>query len=356
MGRRALFIGLGAALLSAAFVTAHSQTVSDSPPIKSRTDLVLVPVVVRDKEGRHISGLHAQDFIIEENGKQQSIASLDEIAPVESIPGPPTELKSDIQRGVAFTNQFSDPSQPRRLTIFAMDLVNAPFVDTEAGRKAILAFVESHMSSKRSMGLVAIQPGRVRLLHDFTTSPGVLKTALQKVSSLSPRQPSAEEQTQALRLAYIESERITRFINEQRREAYETFAGSITAIQNQNIASTLESLRLIARWVAGVPGRKELIWMTGDIPFVTGGRRMALGKLDQENYDATMRALADANVAVYPVDVRGAIPPALDKPYYVDPNWQQTKTMKEAMDGTPAGIARRSESLQTGVVHFENAH
>ncbi len=65
MGRRALFIGLGAALLSAAFVTAHSQTVSDSPPIKSRTDLVLVPVVVRDKEGRHISGLHAQDFIIE---------------------------------------------------------------------------------------------------------------------------------------------------------------------------------------------------------------------------------------------------------------------------------------------------
>lgn len=36
---------------------------------------VLVPVVVTDKKGHHVTGLHASDFRIFEDGAQQAIAS-----------------------------------------------------------------------------------------------------------------------------------------------------------------------------------------------------------------------------------------------------------------------------------------
>jgi hypothetical protein len=139
-----------------------------------------------------------------------------------------------------------------------------------------------------------------------------------------------------------------------------------TARNVQNIASSLESLRFIASWVGGIPGRKELVWLTGDIPFVSGQGRIALGKLDQEDYERTMQALADANVAVYPVDVRGAISPkALNESHMRNPRdpgsqteegRQQAELMNNALNGTSGGIARRSAALERGVVHVEDAH
>jgi hypothetical protein len=38
--------------------------------------MVLVDVVVTDKQGKAITGLRPEDFVIEENGKSQKIASL----------------------------------------------------------------------------------------------------------------------------------------------------------------------------------------------------------------------------------------------------------------------------------------
>lgn len=58
-------------------------TRSQSAPVatfKSSSDLVLVPVVVRDKKGKHVSGLPQSAFRLEEKGKEQTITLFEKVS------------------------------------------------------------------------------------------------------------------------------------------------------------------------------------------------------------------------------------------------------------------------------------
>jgi VWFA-related protein len=83
---------------------------------------------------------------------------------------------------------------------------------------------------------------------------------------------------------------------------------ALTPIQQQDtrvrVPTTQQALQTIARHLAGIPGRKNLIWVLSDFPLTygeTADRR--------SNYEAEVaRAvgiMGDANVAVYPMDPRG---------------------------------------------------
>src|SRR5579862_4812948 len=54
----------------------QATTSIPAPTIRVTTHMVVVDVVVTDKQGKAITGLHADDFVVEENGKAQKIASL----------------------------------------------------------------------------------------------------------------------------------------------------------------------------------------------------------------------------------------------------------------------------------------
>ncbi len=77
------------------------------------------------------------------------------------------------------------------------------------------------------------------------------------------------------------------------------------------VMGTLAVFKFIANHLERVPGRKNLIWVSGAFPVIFGYEN-----LDNmaENYtaevDATVRALSQANVAVYPIDARGLTTPA----------------------------------------------
>src|ERR1022692_2970012 len=56
-------------------IAAWSLIAQQEPTIRLDVQQVLVPVVVTDKKGHHVSGLHASDFQILEDGVEQEIAS-----------------------------------------------------------------------------------------------------------------------------------------------------------------------------------------------------------------------------------------------------------------------------------------
>jgi len=68
--------------------------------------------------------------------------------------------------------------------------------------------------------------------------------------------------------------------------------------------------KFIASHLERVPGRKNLIWVSGAFPMIFGYENM---NEMAENYtaevDATARALSQANVSVYPIDARGLTTP-----------------------------------------------
>jgi hypothetical protein len=78
--------------------------------------------------------------------------------------------------------------------------------------------------------------------------------------------------------------------------------------QQQNaIETTMNSFRGIAWALSGIPGRKSLIWATGGFPFVIGAPNTVPGGYLSMVYERAMEALSDANISVYPVDVRGLV-------------------------------------------------
>src|SRR5580693_1972563 len=70
------------------------QTVGQDPVIRVTVDLVQVDAVVTDSQGRHVTGLKAEDFEILEDGKPQKITHFSYVAGT-AIPGGPARVNPE---------------------------------------------------------------------------------------------------------------------------------------------------------------------------------------------------------------------------------------------------------------------
>jgi hypothetical protein len=97
-------------------------------------------------------------------------------------------------------------------------------------------------------------------------------------------------------------------------------ADSLTRLEDfevaDRVATTRDALDSIARHLANVPGRKNLIWVSTAFPLVVQRPHEFID--NSRDVDRAARALSDANVAVYPVDPRG-IPGAMAYGYVTAP-------------------------------------
>jgi VWFA-related protein len=206
----------------------------------SRTGLVLVPVVVQDKSGEAAAGLTKDDFELQENGKSKPIATFEEVKTLTNRPSRPAP-----QSGV-YTNELSNDSSPKRMTIFALDLVNTPFLDQAYAREQLIKFLANRVGSQEPIALVLINRNGIKVLHDFTSDPAVLVAALKKVSGEIPGVygVGVNEEISA------EAQELNGFVSGTGLEAYVMLA------QREAIMVTLESFQHVAEAYAGVPGRK----------------------------------------------------------------------------------------------------
>src|SRR5207244_247450 len=76
----------------------------------------------------------------------------------------------------------------------------------------------------------------------------------------------------------------------------------------RRVESTIRALSDIADQLAGIPGRKSLIWVTAGYPAMVD---FGLGSPRQQSFpfdnraDKAIQKLNNADVAVYPIDARG---------------------------------------------------
>jgi VWFA-related protein len=149
---------------------------------------------------------------------------------------------------------------------------------------------------------------RLKMIQNFTTEPKLLKTAVQKTSSVesdNATQVEPQDDPDALS-AFLEDEPN---FSASSLMALQQFEREVYAAQmDTRVRETLEALRAIARHVAGYPGRKNLLWISSSFPIAINPD-IDLGFSGIRNYQDQMavaaNALADAKVAVYPVDPGG---------------------------------------------------
>jgi VWFA-related protein len=310
-------LGLPLILLSLVAL-AHPQS---TPPTESpratfatRTQLVLVPVVVTDSQGKHISKLALNDFRVEEDGRLQSISQFEEIMATanpmrHAVPPMPN----------SFTNEVLGDQSSRVLVIIALDFLNTSFGDEVYARRSLLRYLSESVRPNTLVSLVTIDGTGLHAIHDFTSNPTILIEALKRVSAgtlrldtnaqdtISQGMASQDRLTMATEMAGLGNLVNPDFI---RAAAQPMIAnGRIAASREaQSIATTLEALQHLAQAYAAVPGRKALIWATGSFPFLMHDPSEMAGGVSPELYERTFQMLGNADIAMYPIDVRGLSP------------------------------------------------
>lgn len=289
---------------------------SDRRPVKftSRTQLVLVPAVVTDKSGAHISGLSKESFKVRENGREQPISVFEELRPGA------TRAQRPPQPANEFSNVLTGAETPKRLTIIALDMVNTPFLDQTRAREQLIRYLAQNVESGNLVSLVTIHRHGIQVIHDFTSDTDSLIAALRTVAGrlhllegVDPATSAANSelasQTQPFAPGTGDAvpaiQQLMDFAEAKEALADTQFAGYQQA---SAVAITLEAFQHISQAYAGVPGRKSLIWITGSFPFTIDTDTAGLGgEGPSALYERTLQMMSDANIAVYPVDARGLV-------------------------------------------------
>jgi VWFA-related protein len=282
--------------------------------LTSRSEMVVVPVVVRDGSGAPVKGLTKDDFTLLENGKEQKIAEVEEIK-TNAAP-----LKRQAMPENQFSNIYVGSPEPRRVTIMVLDEINTPILDQTNARAQLVKYLSKSLSADDLIALMVMNRSGVHMIHDFSSNPEVLIAAVKKVSSSAGALTSADSAALASSAdnstlggatpggpgadvtpgdVGAEAVAIQTFID-QSDNAIATFR------QTDAMEITFRNFLGMAQVFSGVPGRKSIVWLTSGIPIdLYDQANLPTGRDLSTLYERTLQAINQANIAVYPVDVRG---------------------------------------------------
>jgi VWFA-related protein len=263
------------ALMLYAVMPAYAQQAGETNgagAISANTELVLVPVQVRDSAGKPLSGLHQSDFVLRSDGKVQPIKIFEESGAAPEIR---TSLARTAASSAAAGQEFSNVPQggmPQHLLIIAIDWVNSPYVEQGWAKQELLKYFSKGLL-EQPFALVAITEDGLVQIHSFSSDPRELLDAILdehgKLGKAERMKPGG----------LMPPTRLTR-----KEDAAEGESTEMKAID-----ATLLSFVQLERAYAGTPGRKSVIWLSDNMPDVP----------------AIADILNRGNIALYPVNLRG---------------------------------------------------
>jgi len=282
-------------LLSVATATAGQTSAATQPgsseaasTIKTSTRIVLLDVLVTNTAGKPVHGLKARDFTVLEDGKPQQIRGFEERRPDVAPSHPPVPLNLPPN---TYTN-YLPSDEPGAINILLFDSLNTERQDLANARQQLLLYL-SKLSANSKVALFTLD-GELHLVHGFTEDTGALIAAAQQLSSSPhPMYSRARDVSESLALA---REAGATHSPQMYRALSQFLWGDQERKEESRTQVTMEALNQLARSMAVFPGRKNLIWISGGIPFnpVSTAPRM----------QKTATLLAATQIAVYPIDVR----------------------------------------------------
>lgn len=284
-------------LLASLIALAVGLGAQEQSVIRVNTRLVELDVVVRDKHGP-VANLTQDDFTVLDQGKPQKITSFTVISahsPKEpAIPLRPGEVSNRVNRL---------GQEPTGTTAVLLDALNTDPADQAYGRQQVMKYLGSAPKGEQ-LALYTVGQ-RLHVVSDFTDDPEVLR----KVVSAYAPEPDADQGADQLgaELLAALSDTGDALTNAMAQNPIKEFQDQ--ALRNR-VNMTAEALQTIAKHMQGVPGRKKLVWISATFPaqttdMRTHNRRRTIEYTEfSREIDRAIRALNDANVAIYPIDPR----------------------------------------------------
>lgn len=269
------------------------------------TRLVQVNVIAQDGEGKPVLGLTKEDFQISDQGHPQQVAFLslqqNTTATIQRTAAPPP-----LAPGMhLFSNRLEERQgvQPN-VTVILLDSLNTRMADMPAAREQVKKFIREQLRPEDRVALYSMSARALTILHDFTTDASELIAAVNKdpnredfrVGASEPAAPDTGDATFDASLSMSNFNMAEFFMNDR-------------------TSKTELALLTVANHIGGLPGRKNVIWISAAFPIdiISGADITTTTQttFEHPNYaslvEETARAMNDANIAIYPIDARGLI-------------------------------------------------
>lgn len=265
-----------AALCTAALLLAQQDVV-----FRTQSNLVLITVFAKDKQGNPIAGLTKDDFVLLENGKPQTISVFD-FQKIDAAPAPaPPQLQERAEPKAAAPAPEPEGRQKyrdRRLLVLYFDWGSLPPADQVRAKEAAGKFIREQMTPADLVSVVSFS-SKLKVDQEFTSDKDLLLELIRKFQSGVMSELAAD--------------------NTEDADASEdaAFAADETEFNIFNTDRKLSALEDTARRLGALPEKKAIIY------FSSGVSRT--GAQNESQLRATINAAVRANVSFYPVDVRG---------------------------------------------------
>lgn len=248
-------------------------------PFGERLDVnvVLLDVVVTDREGHQILGLEKDDFIVKENGVRQPIDSVDYFTSRRLLTDPEEKLPFKIEQ-----------VKEERYVIFFFDKPDggALFDQIARARRSVEQFIDRDMGNADKVAVVG-HDVRLKVYTDFTSDKQQVRRALKEVTSFSNGLTKPAGVSGPSILGNIDLDDMVK-----------------------RTGTVYEALDLLADSLRPIRGRKNLVLFSAGIR--EPGEEVRNGVLLNESryYQPTVDALNAANVTVYAANLTQATEPA----------------------------------------------
>ena len=316
-----------AAILCAVSVLAQQvgqNTPSGAPQtatFQTSTQLVVETVVVKDKTGNPIEGLTAKDFIVTEDGVQQTIKFFEyQKLPDEILTPTPDSVK--VQAFQKFHPTQISPETPgntkykdHRLLAMYFDMTAMQMADQLRALKAAQKFIRTQMTSADLAAIMMFTGSGVQVLQDFTADRVRLEATI-------------------LTMIVGEGEGNDELPNDA--SAADTGAAFGQDDGEFNIFNTdrqLAALQTAVKMLGTLSEKKSLLY------FASGLRLNGVD--NQAQLHATINASIRSGVSIWPIDARGLVAEA---------------PLGDATKGSPGGIGMYTgASAQALAANFQQS-
>jgi VWFA-related protein len=259
-------------------------------PIRVTTQLIVEEVSVKDKSGKPIEGLTANDFTLTEDGVLQTISFVEfqRLQPATSLAGATPSPTPAVPTAPPATQAQIAPELPgdpryrdHRLLALYFDMSTMQPADQLRAFDAALKFIDSQMDSSDLMAVMTFEGGAVRVRQDFTGDRGQIRKAMDKlIVGLSQ---GFDETT----------------TDDSAADTGAAFGQDDSEFNIFNTDRQLAALQTAVKMLGTLNEQKALIY------FASGLRLN--GTDNQAQLVATTNAALRSNVLLYPIDARGLV-------------------------------------------------
>ncbi len=242
----------------------QSTTAQDAqasrPSLKVVSQMVQVDVIAKDRNGNPVKDLKQSDFTVYDNGKKQEIAwfslETDKTINKPAAPVAPNTYSNLVEQKAGV---------PGNLTIILLDFLNTKHSDMVAARNQVMKMLQQMKPEDRVA--IYVLSGRLYVLHDFTSDSSALTRSVRNydttdsadriASNLTPAFSGSGGNNNGAAGADLGGDN---FLN----QAYQNMSDFANI---DRMYTTTQVFEIISQHMVRVPGRKNLIWVSGSFPF-----------------------------------------------------------------------------------------